>query len=243
MRVLVISDIHSNDTALNAVLEAAGTVDATWCLGDLVGYGPDPNQVLERVRGLPGLRCIYGNHDAAILRRMELEAFNGDARTSLNWTETVLTPDNVNFLRSLSPLDEVDGLVTLAHGSPRDPTWEYVLNTLAARLNFPHFRTPYCFVGHSHIQSLFEMDEQEDRVTIAPNRIAQAMPLAHRAIANPGSVGQPRDRDPRAAYALFDTQNRTWEPRRVEYDVTIVQKRIRDAGLPPRHALRLAEGW
>ena len=93
MRVLVISDIHANDTALQAVLQDAGAVDETWCLGDLVGYGPDPNEVIARLRGLRKLRCIAGNHDAAILRRMELEAFNGDARTSLNWTETVLTAE------------------------------------------------------------------------------------------------------------------------------------------------------
>jgi len=243
VRVLVISDIHSNDTALQAVLEGAGPVDETWCLGDLIGYGPDPNQVLERVRGRPRLRCIFGNHDAAILRRMELESFNGDARTSLNWTETVLTPENVNFLRSLAPLDVVDDLVTLAHGSPRDPTWEYVLNTLSARINFTHFRTPLCFVGHSHIQSIFEFDEDADRVISAPNRIGEVVTLTHRSIANPGSVGQPRDRDPRAAYAIFDTEARTWEARRADYDVAVVQKRIRDAGLPSRHALRLDEGW
>ena len=123
----------------------AGAVDQTWCLGDSIGYGPDPNQVLERLRGLPNLRCIFGNHDAAILRRMELEVFNGDARTSLNWTESVLTPENLNFLRSLSPLDVIDDIATLAHGSPRDPTWEYVLTSLAARLNFAHFHTPYLF--------------------------------------------------------------------------------------------------
>jgi predicted phosphodiesterase len=243
VRVLVISDIHANDTALQAVLEAADSVDETWCLGDLVGYGPDPNQVLDRLRGLPRLRCIHGNHDAAILRRMELEAFNGDARTSLDWTGQVLTPENLNFLRALAPMDEVDGIATLAHGSPRDPTWEYVLNTLSARLNFTHFRTPYCFVGHSHIQSLFELDEEADRVTASPSRVSQVIPLTRRSIANPGSVGQPRDRDPRAAYAIFDSEKRTWEARRANYDVAVVQKRIRDAGLPPRHALRLAEGW
>jgi predicted phosphodiesterase len=243
VRVLIISDIHANETALKAVLADAGPVDQTWCLGDIVGYGPDPNQVLERVRALPNLRCIFGNHDAAILRRMELDVFNGDARTSLNWTESVLTADNMNFLRSLAPLDEVDNLVTLAHGSPRDPTWEYVLTSLSARMNFAHFRTPYCFVGHSHIQSLFEFDEPADRILQSPNRLSQAIRLTRRTIANPGSVGQPRDRDPRAAYALFDPQAKTWEARRAAYDVAVVQKRIRDAGLPPRHALRLAEGW
>jgi predicted phosphodiesterase len=242
MRVLVISDVHANYSALQAVLKDAGKVDATWCLGDMVGYGPDPNQVVETVRGLPHLLCIFGNHDAALLRRMELEAFNGDARTSLNWTEGVLTAENTDFLRSLAPL-EVDGSVTLAHGSPRDPTWEYILNTLAARLNFTHFHTPFCFVGHSHVQSLFQLDEIHDRVTATPNRVGQAMPLSGRAIANPGSVGQPRDRDPRAAYALFDTEESTWEARRTQYDIPSVQERIRAAGLPPRHALRLAEGW
>ncbi|HEY5982552.1 MAG TPA: metallophosphoesterase family protein [Anaerolineales bacterium] len=243
MRVLVISDIHANDTALQAVLADAGTVDETWCLGDMVGYGPDPNLVLERLRSLPRLRSIFGNHDAAILRRMELDAFNGDARTSLDWTAGVLSRENVDFLRSLAAFDEVDGLVTLAHGSPRDPTWEYILNTLAARLNFTHFRTPYCFVGHSHIQSIFEYDEAEDRVVASPNRLEQPVPLTRRTILNPGSVGQPRDRDPRAAYAIFDSLARTWEARRAGYDIALVQKRIRDAGLPPRHALRLAEGW
>jgi diadenosine tetraphosphatase ApaH/serine/threonine PP2A family protein phosphatase len=174
---------------------------------------------------------------------MELEIFNGDARTSLDWTSKNLTPENINFLRSLSPTDEVDGTATLAHGSPRDPTWEYVLNTLAARLNFPHFRTPHCLVGHSHIQSMFELDEAEDQVITSPNRVSQATPLTRRSILNPGSVGQPRDRDPRSAYAIFDTDGPTWEPRRVEYDVAAVQKRIEDAGLPSRHALRLAHGW
>lgn len=243
MRVLVISDIHANETAFLAVLKDAGPVDGTWCLGDLVGYGPDPNQVLERLRAMPNLRCIFGNHDAALLRRMELEAFNGDARLSLGWTENVLNPENINFLRSLSPLDEVDDLVTLAHGSPRDPTWEYVLNTLSARLNFSHFRTPFCFVGHSHVQSMFELDDENDRVLSRPNRVSEVVVLSRRCILNPGSVGQPRDRDPRAAYAIFDTGKRTWEPRRTSYDIAAVQKRIRDAGLPVRHALRLAEGW
>lgn len=225
------------------MLAHAGTVDETWCLGDMVGYGPDPNLVLERLRSLPRLRSIFGNHDAAILRRMELDAFNGDARTSLDWTAGVLSRENVDFLRSLAAFDEVDGLVTLAHGSPRDPTWEYILNTLSARLNFTHFRTPYCFVGHSHIQSIFEYDEAEDRVVASPNRLEQPVPLTRRTILNPGSVGQPRDRDPRAAYAIFDSLARTWEARRAGYDIALVQKRIRDAGLPPRHALRLAEGW
>jgi diadenosine tetraphosphatase ApaH/serine/threonine PP2A family protein phosphatase len=243
MRVLVISDIHANFTALEAVLADAPAYDETWCLGDLVGYGPDPNMVVEQVRGLPGLTCMLGNHDVAILGRMELAAFNGDARRSLTWTSNVLTADNMDFLRSLPYAAGVHGNVTLAHGSPRDPIWEYVLNTLSARLNFEHFSTPYCFVGHSHIQSMFQLDEKHDRVSMTLAKVGQPVELRPRVILNPGSVGQPRDRDPRAAYAIYDSEIDTWEPRRTTYDIRAVQERVRQAGLPEKHAVRLAEGW
>ncbi len=243
MRILVISDIHANYTALEAVLKDAGSVDGTWCLGDLVGYGPDPNMVVEEIRLLPNLTCMLGNHDVAILGRMELAAFNGDARRSLTWTSNVLTADNMDFLRSLPHTTGVRGDVTLAHGSPRDPVWEYVLNTLSARLNFEHFTTPFCFVGHSHIQSMFQLDEDKDRVSMALAKVGRPIPLKPRVIVNPGSVGQPRDRDPRAAYAIFDPESATWEARRAEYDIASVQERVRQAGLPEKHAVRLAEGW
>lgn len=243
MRVLVISDIHANFPALEAVLRAAGKVDETWCLGDLVGYGPDPNLVIEAVRGLPRITCILGNHDAAILRQMEYQAFNSEARRSLTWTETVLTADNLAYLRTLPTEAQVRGRVTLVHGSPRDPTWEYVLNTLSARLNFAYFKTPFCFVGHSHIQSMFSLDGDNDHVSMVLTHVNEKISLPPRTIVNPGSVGQPRDRDPRAAFAIYDTDGHTWEARRAEYDVSEVQQRIRDAGLPIKHAVRLAEGW
>jgi diadenosine tetraphosphatase ApaH/serine/threonine PP2A family protein phosphatase len=243
MRILVISDIHANFTALEAVLQDAGLADETWCLGDLVGYGPDPNMVIEQVRELPHLTCILGNHDVAILGRMQFEAFNNDARRSLTWTSKVLTADNYEFLHTVPHDPKVRGDVTLAHGSPRDPIWEYVLNTLSARLNFEHFETPFCFVGHSHIQSLFQLDEKKDRVSMTMIKVGHPVTLTPRAIVNPGSVGQPRDRDPRAAYAIYDTARNTWEARRVDYDITVVQQRVREAGLPEKHALRLAEGW
>lgn len=242
MRILVVSDIHANFTALETVLKDAGTVDETWCLGDLVGYGPDPNAAVEQVRELPHLTCVLGNHDVAILGGMALEAFNGDARRSLTWTERVLTADNMDFLKGLPQHAKVRGEVTLAHGSPRDPVWEYVLNTLSARLNFDHFSTPYCFVGHSHIQSMFQLDEK-DRVTMEMTRLNETIALTPRVILNPGSVGQPRDRDPRAAYAIYDSQKNSWEAHRAEYNIAEVQQRIREAGLPERHAMRLAEGW
>ncbi len=243
MRVLVISDIHANYTALEAVLKDAGEVDETWFLGDLVGYGPDPNAVVEQAREMKHLTCIAGNHDTAVMGKMALEAFNGDARRSLIWTEKVLNADNMKFLRSLPRTTKVRGEVTLAHGSPRDPLWEYVLNTLTARLNFEHFDTPFCFFGHSHIQSMFRLNEHNDRVTAEALKVGQPVTLTPRLMVNPGSVGQPRDRDPRAAYAIYDTERREWEARRAEYNISEVQKRLRESKLPERHAIRLSEGW
>ena len=243
MRILIISDIHANYAALEAVLNDAGEADETWCLGDMVGYGPDPNAVVEQVRELTRLTCILGNHDVAVIGRMPFEAFNGDARRSLVWTEKVMTADNIDFMRTLPQTAKVRGDVTMAHGSPRDPVWEYVLNTLSARLNFDHFDTPYCFVGHSHAQAMFQLNEKNDRVTLEVTTPGDVMPLTPRCILNPGSVGQPRDRDPRAAYAIYDSKEHTWEARRTEYNIAEVQKRIREAGLPEKHAVRLSEGW
>ena len=243
MRVLVISDIHANYTALEAVLNDAGQVDETWCLGDLVGYGPDPNAVVELVREIPNLTCLLGNHDVAVMGKMPYETFNGDARRALILHEKVLTADNMDFLHSLSTTIKVRGDSTLAHGSPRDTLWEYVLNTLTARLNFDHFDTPWCFIGHSHIQCFFVLEEGSDRVNLGPPNLEQPTNLRPRMILNPGSVGQPRDRNSRAAYAIYDTVARTWQAHRVEYNVAEVQERIREAGLPERHAVRLAEGW
>jgi diadenosine tetraphosphatase ApaH/serine/threonine PP2A family protein phosphatase len=243
MRVLVISDIHANYTAFEAVLNDAGQVDETWCLGDLVGYGPDPNVVVEHMREIPSLTCLLGNHDVAVIGKMPFETFNGDARRALLHHEKVLSADNIDFLRSLPTTVKVRGEATLAHGSPRDNLWEYILNTLSARLNFDHFTTPWCFIGHSHIQSMFTMESGSDRINLSTPTLNQAMKMRPRMILNPGSVGQPRDRDPRAAYAIYDTTAQTWEARRVAYNIAEVQQRIREAGLPEKHALRLAEGW
>jgi diadenosine tetraphosphatase ApaH/serine/threonine PP2A family protein phosphatase len=243
MRVLVISDIHANYTALEAVLKDAGTVDETWCLGDLVGYGPDPNAVVEEMRDIARLTCILGNHDMAAIGRMPLEAFNGDARRSLIYHERVLSASNMDFMRSLSANVKVRGEATLAHGSPRDPLWEYILNALSAQVNFEHFETPWCFVGHSHIQCVFAQEEKNSRVTVNQTKPDETVELRRKLILNPGSVGQPRDRDPRAAYAIYDTSALTWTSRRVEYNIPEVQERIRAAGLPEKHAARIAQGW
>ena len=243
MRILVMSDIHANYTALTAVLNEAGEVDETWCLGDLVGYGPDPNAVVEEMRDIKNLTCLLGNHDVAITGKMPLETFNGDARKSLAYHEKVISASNVDFLNSLPSKTKVRGEATMAHGSPRDPLWEYILNTLTARLNYEHLTTPWCFVGHSHIQCMFALDEKKDRVTLEQTKPDLTIHLHPKLILNPGSVGQPRDRDPRAAFAIYDSEAHTWTPRRAEYNIIEVQERISAAGLPEKHAARLAEGW
>ena len=242
MRVLVMSDIHANLTALQAVLTAAGEYDAVWCLGDLVGYGPDPNECIEVMASLPNLTCLLGNHDAAALGQIDLETFNKEARISAAWMQSTLTARSFQFLTNLRE-KIVMGQITLAHGSPRNPVWEYLLDKFTAALNFRHFDTQLCFTGHTHIPSVFI--ENESRREIEWRRIPPNFPLTlrSRAILNPGSVGQPRDRDPRASFALFDTQTNTWEIHRVTYDVISVQSRIQHAGLPGRHAIRLSAGW
>ena len=243
-KVLVISDVHANILALEAVLADAGKVDEVWCLGDIVGYGPNPNECIERIRALPELTCaMMGNHDYAAIGDMTLEIFNSDAKKALVWQRQMLTVASQGFLRKLAQKPTVSGSVTLVHGSPRDPIWEYIMNSLMARVNLDAFTTPWCFVGHTHFQALFQYHPEKDEMSIEVPGPGKRYELKERAILNPGSVGQPRDRDPRSAYAIFDPEARIWEPHRVEYDIKTVQKRILEAGLPPRHAERLAGGW
>jgi predicted phosphodiesterase len=242
MAILVISDIHANLTALDAVLCSAGKVDAVWCLGDLVGYGPDPNECINRVSLLPNLVCLRGNHDAAALGQIDIEAFNAEARLSIQWLLSTLTDESLDFLGGLPEKKEI-GQVTLAHGSPRNPVWEYILDARTASRNFDYFKTPFCFIGHTHLPIIYQLDEEQRNVSLIVSEPNEQRALVKRALLNPGSVGQPRDHNPLASYALFDPNANTWENHRVTYDLISVQKRILGAGLPPRHALRLAEGW
>lgn len=240
MRVLVLSDIHANANALASVLDSAGSVDAVWCLGDIVGYGPDPNECIARLKGLSHLVCLQGNHDAAAVGELALEGFNAEARSSIEWLDEQLTNSSKDFLKGLKRRLEVDG-VTLAHASPRQPVLEYLLDTYSAAENFAYFSTDNCFVGHTHVPVLFFFNDQGISLQLPkPNHTHD---LERRCIANPGSVGQPRDRDPRAAFAIYDDEANTWEYRRVEYDIPGVQERMRSAGLPERHIARLTGGW
>jgi diadenosine tetraphosphatase ApaH/serine/threonine PP2A family protein phosphatase len=246
MRYLVISDIHANLTALQAVLEDAGKLgrdyDFVWCLGDVVGYGPEPNECVELLRSMPHL-CLAGNHDWAALGRLDARTFNADARKAVTWTRQTLTQENLAYLEAL-PTTFVLGDYTLAHGSPREPVWEYILDPLIAALNFPHYQTPYCLVGHTHTPVIFKLvNEQGECEPIAP-MYNYAQPLnGERQIINPGSVGQPRDSDPRAAYAILDVERDVFEFRRVEYDIAAAQMRMREVEMPERLIVRLEHGW
>jgi diadenosine tetraphosphatase ApaH/serine/threonine PP2A family protein phosphatase len=242
MRILVLSDVHANLPALEAVLAAAAPFDAVWCLGDLVGYGPDVNEVVDKIQSLPGLVCIMGNHDAAVVGQIELAAFNREARTSIVWTQSVIRPENLEFLKSL-PEKLVIGNATLAHGSPRSPVWEYLLDSQNALENFAYFETPFCFVGHTHIPVVYYW-RGEGRPVEWRLLLNEDGPVGNaRMIVNPGSVGQPRDHNPHAGYAIFWPELATWKAFRVEYDMSDVQKRILEANLPDRHAQRLSSGW
>ncbi len=241
MRILVISDVHANLTALEAVLISADPFDAVWCLGDLVDYGPDPNECVERIRSLPNLTCIIGNHEAAVLGMLPDESFNSDARKSARWTHLHLNESNREYLLNLPECLTID-IATLAHGSPRFPIWEYILDTWTATENFESFNTQLCLVGHSHIPVAFFSSEPDGEIVWSLLKHESILQLDGRAILNPGSVGQPRDGDPRASYAIFEPEKNTWQNFRVDYDIKGVQKRIIKAGLPRNHAIRLASG-
>ncbi|HEY3345159.1 MAG TPA: metallophosphoesterase family protein [Anaerolineaceae bacterium] len=242
MRTLVISDIHANLPALEAVLQDAGMVDAVWCLGDLIGYGPYPNECIDKVRGLPNLICLLGNHDAAALGQIDVEAFNLEAKLSVVWMKAELTEASLGFLSHL-PDRVTTHNVTLTHGSPRNPVWEYILDTRTATTNFRYFSTPYCFIGHTHLPTVYTLSAAHEMANVSMPGTERVLNLDTRTILNPGSVGQPRDHDPRSSYAIYETELESWEYHRVEYDIASVQARILEVGLPARHAQRLAEGW
>jgi diadenosine tetraphosphatase ApaH/serine/threonine PP2A family protein phosphatase len=242
MRILVISDIHSNLTALEAVLTSAGPVDGVWCLGDLVGYGPDPDACINRVRELPNNVCIMGNHDAAVSGLRNIERFNDEAEQAILITRAMVSAESVDYFNSLPETIETESAI-LAHGSPRNPIWEYILDPLSARMAIAFIQKDLGFVGHTHLPVCFTLDEKNDRMSKKLLKADEVIYIRHRMILNPGSVGQPRDHDPRASYGIYDTVEKTWQIHRVEYDIPSVQQRIIAAGLPEKHALRLTEGW
>ncbi len=243
MRYAIIADIHANLAAFTAVLEdikRGGEVAEVWCLGDIVGYGPDPHQCIELLRQYNHV-CVAGNHDWAAVDKIDTTNFNPDAATSCRWTAQQLSPKDIEYLNGL-PLVIQKGDFTLVHGSPRDPIWEYLLSVSNARGNFTFFQSQFCLVGHSHVPLVFKYDETD---ACSFSQFSTNIKLAlgeSRLIINPGGVGQPRDGDPRASYAIYDDEARTVRLYRVPYDIDATQNKMVKQGLPIRLATRLSSG-
>jgi diadenosine tetraphosphatase ApaH/serine/threonine PP2A family protein phosphatase len=242
VRVLVLSDIHANVTALDAVLEAAGAVDAVWQLGDVVGYGPDPDEVVARLRTI-GATGVRGNHDAAALGDLGTEWFNTYARAAIDWTRRTIAPETRDWLAGL-PERRDEGDLGLCHGSFRDPIWEYIHDPGIAEASLRILAAEDLaagLFGHTHLPAIHRAEDGRVAGAVPPEGATLTLD-ERRVLLNPGSVGQPRDRIPTASFMLVDTERReaTWQ--RAAYDIPTVQARMRRAGLPEPLALRLEHG-
>ena len=243
MRVAVISDIHANLAALEAVLAAidADPVDELWCLGDLVGYGPHPNETVALVRARAAV-CLAGNHDLGVLGTISLDDFGGEAAVAARWTQSVLDADARSFLAALEPHGTRAG-IGLYHGSPRDPVWEYVLDGHAALRSLEAAPERHVLVGHSHAALQISLDVDDHLAgDLAPAGTEVTIDDTARRLLNPGSVGQPRDGDPRAAWLVIDVESGRATFGRTTYPIGRTQAAIRAAGLPSGLAERLEHG-
>jgi len=245
MRYLIISDIHGNLPAFDTVLAHVDLdcIDQVWCLGDVVGYGPCPNECIDRLRELPDYLCVAGNHDWAAIERIDMVEFNPSAQIACRWTNARLTSENKAYLENL-PTQVIQDHCTLVHGSPREPIWEYIIYPSTAQLNFQFFGTQLCFVGHTHAPAIFREETSTHRFEISipvPNQPIRIDD--ERLIINPGSVGQPRDGDPDAAYMIFDQEEKILNYHRVSYDIELTQRLMMEKGLPESLISRLAFGW
>lgn len=264
MRIGIVSDIHSNFVALRTVLDHMGSVDALWCLGDLVGYGPQPNECIHAVSQYPHL-SIPGNHDWGTLGKLDNNEFNVDARLVLEWTRNTLTGEHAEYLEGLPvTISPGEPSFTMVHASPRDPMWEYLLDLFDAAECFPLFRTRYLLVGHTHVPLIFRdalgivkyvLPEPGEKMRLNVKQVSERDdPGAHgaRMIINPGSIGQPRDGDPRAAYMVLElgdepaedthTWNATLIFHRVPYPIEETQAIMTKLNFPQRLISRLELG-
>jgi diadenosine tetraphosphatase ApaH/serine/threonine PP2A family protein phosphatase len=250
VRILILSDIHANVQALEACLEAAPDHDRVFNLGDIVGYGAEPNEAVERSQAL-GSVFVRGNHDRACTGLIPLDDFNPVAASAVRWTQERLAPENLAFLREMpqGPVSPLEALQCV-HGSPRDED-EYILASRDAWSILARAPVPLTFFGHTHVQGAYWIDEvNEDQDVVDPRyasvrgkqQFIMALRETGRYLVNPGSVGQPRDGDPRAAFAVLDTATKSIAFHRVPYDIERAQRKILSAGLPNRLASRLAEG-
>jgi diadenosine tetraphosphatase ApaH/serine/threonine PP2A family protein phosphatase len=239
MRLAVLSDIHANLAALEAVRADLPGVEEVWVLGDIVGYGPQPNEVIAALQAM-GARSVLGNHDGAAIGTVDTSWFNPDAASAIDWTSGVIDENSRAYLATL-PEIRVEDQLTAVHGSPRNPIWEYITGSDVAAANLSAFATRVCLNGHTHVPVVF----QADGAAVAPVAAIPGSPVsiaAGRCLVNPGSVGQPRDGNPAASYLVLDTDADEVQFRRVAYDIDATQQLMREAGLPPRLAERLSYG-
>lgn len=245
MRYAILSDIHSNLTAFQSVIQdidSRGGIDELWCLGDTIGYGPDPGSCIDLLRQYNTV-CVAGNHDLGSIGKIDIADFNSDAAVTCRWTGNNITQEQKEFLANL-PLTIQKGQFTLAHGSPREPVWEYLLTANRAYVSFGYFDTTYCLVGHSHVPVVFKYKEGESNCSFSEPISEAVVHLGtERLIINPGSVGQPRDGDPRASYIIYNSAESTITYHRVPYDISAVQKKMVDLRFPSMLAARLTYGW
>ncbi len=243
MRYAIIGDIHANLAAFTAVLddiEHQGGAEKVWCLGDVVGYGPDPHECIKLLRQINHV-CVAGNHDWAAIGKIDTAAFNPDAAAACHWTAKQLTSADVVYLENLPLVIEEDDF-TLVHGSPREPIWEYLVSTGIAQENFAYFKSQFCLVGHSHVSLVFSYNENG---TCSAGHFLPNIKLAlgeSRLIINPGAVGQPRDGNPQASYAIYDSKTGLIRLYRIPYDIRTTQDRMVEHGLPMRLVARLGYG-
>ena len=247
MRILVVSDIHANLTALDTVVRDAeedGAIDGVWSLGDNVGYGPQPAECLARLREL-NATIIAGNHDRAATGAMGIEEFNSDAATAALWTREHLSEDDKAFLDKLPEVSKPVDSFTIVHGTLKYPVWEYLYSYETAQGHLELQETPFSFVGHTHVPLRVVEDKQQPRgcelYRLDDGDVTELTDEA-RLVLNPGSVGQPRDGDPRASYAIYDTDQQTVTMKRVEYEFAKTQELMREADLPVWLIDRLAVG-
>ena len=251
---LLLSDIHGNIHALEAVLSDAkarfGEFDAVCVLGDVVGYGAHPNEVVELIFGMEHSHVVKGNHEAAALAEISTQRFNPVAAEAAVWTRGELTQENARRLRDVPLVDSV-GDLTLCHGSPRDPIWEYMFSATELAGNLAHFTTAGCAFGHTHVPCFFGFRGNAVEGCYAQHDAMLTTTGFDRWYVNPGSVGQPRDGDSRASYAVMRSPTSAsqsgiaeyrFQFHRVSYDIEAAQQGILDAGLPPVLAFRLSEG-
>lgn len=241
MRIALLSDIHSNLAALDAILADARTRghDATWVTGDLVGYGPDPDAVVERLAALDA-RCVMGNHDAAACGLTPLKAFNDLAAKAVTWTRYSSSDATRSYLAALPRVREENGF-TLVHGTLRDPIWEYMDKVDVALVHLKLLSTPFGAVGHTHHQLAVTLVDGRAKPFVPDEDVAVALGERPMVI-NAGGAGQPRDGDTRVGYAIVDLEARDVRFFRVPYDIAATQERMRAVGLPEPLAERLARG-